>query len=381
MSSKFCRYSRTDTLPSLEAFARTCVSGLILDPDVPISAIFTSLFMHNPGHPITGTPIIHPAAMGSTRSSTNLSRKGTLFHRLQTFYGNATRPFALSSSTGYTSSSVGGATSAAASSATLISPASLGRKRPDSTPIPLEKTTSSSSTIVPTYSSQQQETLGLPFQFSMNLARDITRRNLPYLRHSWTRIDALSVIAFWITFILAQTGIERGNHHIGLFRALSVLRTARLLSITSGTTVSWHSMLYHGASGAHGRPPRQTIMHSLKIARPLLASVAYFVLFAVTLFSYVHFRQIWTWLTFPCSPLHRIIGIQSFKGSLRRSCYLEPTLGEPETLLTHQCGGYIDPGNFSVMPFITQDGRTVQPKGYICPLGQVCKVCPDISLW
>jgi hypothetical protein len=45
------------------------------------------------------------------------------------------------------------------------------------------------------------------------------------------------VIAFWITFILAQTGVEHGSHHIGLFRALSVLRTARLLAITSGTTV------------------------------------------------------------------------------------------------------------------------------------------------
>jgi hypothetical protein len=31
----------------------------------------------------------------------------------------------------------------------------------------------------------------------------------------------------------------------------------------------------------------QTIMRSLKTARPLLASVAYFVLFAMALFSYV----------------------------------------------------------------------------------------------
>lgn len=47
------------------------------------------------------------------------------------------------------------------------------------------------------------------------------------------------MIAFWITFVLAQTGVEHGAvHHIGVFRALSVLRIARLLSITSGTTVS-----------------------------------------------------------------------------------------------------------------------------------------------
>jgi hypothetical protein len=105
----------------------------------------------------------------------------------------------------------------------------------------LEKTPSSSSTVTagPTpYTPVTQDMLVLPFQFSMRLARDVTHRNLPYLRHSWTRIDALAVVAFWITFILAQTGVERGQYHIGIFRAFSVLRTARLLSITSGTTVS-----------------------------------------------------------------------------------------------------------------------------------------------
>lgn len=81
--------------------------------------------------------------------------------------------------------------------------------------------------------------------------------------------------------------------------------------------------------------------------------MAYFVLFAMALFS--------------------IFGIQTFKGSLRRSCYLEPTLGEPETQLGRSCGGYIDPGNFTVMPYITQGGRNVTIKGYICPVGQICK--------
>ena len=72
--------------------------------------------------------------------------------------------------------------------------------------------------------------------------------------------------------------------------------------------------------------------------------------------------------------LTRIIGTQTFKGSFRRSCYLQPTLGEPETQLSQVCGGYIDPGNFSIMPYITEDRRNVTIKGYICPVGQVCKV-------
>jgi hypothetical protein len=40
--------------------------------------------------------------------------------------------------------------------------------------------------------------------------------------------------------VLAEVGVERGGtHHLGVFRAMSVLRTARLLAISSGTTVSF----------------------------------------------------------------------------------------------------------------------------------------------
>ncbi|KAH8980165.1 Ion transport protein-domain-containing protein [Lactarius hatsudake] len=319
---------------SFEAFSRICVSGLILDPEVPIYAIFTSPFSTDHSiRPVSITPAVRSAAASPTHPITNLDRKGTLLHRLRSFYGNTTRPFALSSlSSRYDPPTPLGTTSAAASSTTLVNSTPLVRKRADTTATLLEKTPSSSSTATTQYITPAQDTLVLPFQFSMRLARNVTRRNLPYLRHSWTRIDAIAVVAFWISFVLAQTGAERGRYHIGIFRALSVLRTARLLTITSGTT---------------------TIMRSLKTARPLLASVAYFVLFAMALFS--------------------IIGIQTFKGSLRRSCYLEPTLGEPETQLVRSCGGYIDPGNFTVMPYITQGGRNVTIKGYICPVGQICK--------
>jgi hypothetical protein len=222
---------------SFEAFSRMCVSGLILDPEVPIYAVFTSPFAHSI-RPVSTAPVVHSAA-ASTHPPTTLDRKGTLLHRLRSFYGNATRPFALSSPSRYNFPVPLGNASAAASSATLINPTPPARKRADTTATLLEKTASSSSTVAaPTPYPPAQEVLVLPFQFSMRLARDITRRNLPYLRHSWTRIDAIAVIAFWITFILAQTGVEHGRYHIGIFRALSVLRTARLLAITSGTTVS-----------------------------------------------------------------------------------------------------------------------------------------------
>ena len=69
-----------------------------------------------------------------------------------------------------------------------------------------------------------------------------------------------------MAFAIATLGVERegGGLRVGVFRALSVIRCARLLTVTSGTT---------------------TIMRSLKTARPLLQSVALFVVFAMVVFS------------------------------------------------------------------------------------------------
>jgi hypothetical protein len=130
--------------------------------------------------------------------------------------------------------------------------------------------------------SDKPGTVSLPFKLIIEQSHRSTRRNMPYLRQSWNRIDFLSIMCFWISFGLATGGIERGPLYIGIFRALSVLKVSRLLAVTSGTTVSvpqfcWFSML----------KDVQTIMRSLKTARPLLASVAYFVLFAMLLFSCV----------------------------------------------------------------------------------------------
>jgi hypothetical protein len=75
--------------------------------------------------------------------------------------------------------------------------------------------------------------------------------------------------------------------------------------------------------------------------------------------------------------LHRIIGVQSFAGSMRRTCVISPTLGEGRVLRDQQfCGGYIDPVSHNVTSYMQMDNKTSSepPKGYICPLGQVCMV-------
>src|ERR1700704_3505577 len=116
-----------------------CVSGLILDPQVPIRAIFTSFPIDNPPQPTTAAAIIRPALTTSTRSTTHLGRKGTILHRLRDFYGNVTRPFALPSHPSRYGPSPVPTTSAATSSATLVGPAPPGRKRTDTTATLLEK--------------------------------------------------------------------------------------------------------------------------------------------------------------------------------------------------------------------------------------------------
>ena len=96
----------------------------------------------------------------------------------------------------------------------------------------------------------------------------ISLRLVPYLRNPWTCIDLIAILSFWITLTLAATGVERSaSRHVGIFRALSVLRISRLLAITYGTAMHFASLI-----------------DSLKRARPLLLNVAYFVLFAVVLF-------------------------------------------------------------------------------------------------
>lgn len=72
---------------------------------------------------------------------------------------------------------------------------------------------------------------------------------MPWLRHSWSRIDAVAILGFWVAFGLAEAGVERGNSHVGVFRALSVLRTARLLTVTSGTTVSFIFLFFSWGRG------------------------------------------------------------------------------------------------------------------------------------
>ncbi|KAF8262096.1 hypothetical protein EI94DRAFT_734618 [Lactarius quietus] len=190
-------------LHNFEAFSRMCVSGLVLDK-----------FLSTLSSPIPFHPTIRHVP-----------------HQIRPLFTPwlppLTHPQALAvkvhSSTTYDFPAPLGATSAAASSPTLVDTTHPARKRADTSATLLEKAAASSSTVATaTPYPPPQETLVQPLQFSMRLERNITRRNLPYLRDSWTRIDVIAVATFCITCVLAQTGVERGRYHIGIFLVLSI---------------------------------------------------------------------------------------------------------------------------------------------------------------
>ena len=165
-----------------------------------------------------------------------------------------------------------------------------------------------------------------------------------FLRHSFNRLDFVAVLSFWISFVLGSAGVEH-QYHIYVFRMMSCLRILRLLGITSGTSV---------------------ILRSLKRAMPTLLNVAFLIGFFWLLFS--------------------IVGVQSFKSSLRRTCVFDGSLAYPPSDQGNNtqdqpppagnfqfCGGWLA-DNGTAMPWLKADGTvgTTDHKGYLCPVGSFC---------
>ncbi|KAG8828461.1 calcium channel protein, partial [Serendipita sp. 399] len=285
---------------TIEAICRTIVSGLLVDPEIPFTSLRVSLG--------------------------GLRRDGSITSKLSSMKPHFSHPSAGFGTIRTASSGNGPEENDSASwkektpSGFSVTPGSQLRSQ-------THASSNSGSRIGLRLNSED-----MPFQAAISKQMDITSTSRPYLRHSWNRVDAVAIVSFWIMFILCIFGKEKtAVEHLYIFRALSVLRTTRLLAITSGTT---------------------TIMTSLKRAAPQLVNVSFFVLFAVVLFS--------------------IVGVQSFKGSFRRSCRIVVD-GQPTINLEQQCGGHIDPNTLQPVGHLGVQSDGTKPKGYICPLGQVCQ--------
>ena len=160
-----------------------------------------------------------------------------------------------------------------------------------------------------------------------------------FLRHSFNRLDFVAVVSYWVSFTMQMSGVE-DSKHVYVFNMLSCLRILRLLNLTAGTSI---------------------ILRSLKKAAPLLVHVGFLIGFF--------------WLIFG------IIGVQSFKSSLRRTCVWVGDDGSgqnyslnvaPENI--QFCGGYLDAITGDSMPWLKSDGSngTNHAKGYICPQNSYC---------
>ncbi|KAG0368488.1 calcium channel protein, partial [Mortierella sp. AD032] len=150
---------------------------------------------------------------------------------------------------------------------------------------------------------------------------------VPFLRHTFSRIDFIAVVCFWVDFFLMIAGV-RGVY---LFKAVAAMRTLRLLNITAGSA---------------------TILRSLKKSAPLLVNIVLFIAFFFIIFS--------------------IVGVQAFKGSLSRRCVSQD---RTVTLNDTFCGGHYDPATpGNKLPYLSTDGvpSTTTAKGNICAMGFEC---------
>lgn len=101
------------------------------------------------------------------------------------------------------------------------------------------------STISRSFTNLMQGQQALPATLEEQQRYQLARR--AFLRHSFNRLDFVSVVSYWISFILGVTGIE-SQHHIYLFKMLSCLRILRLLALTHGTSVSLIPVVFHNVT-------------------------------------------------------------------------------------------------------------------------------------
>lgn len=166
---------------------------------------------------------------------------------------------------------------------------------------------------------------------------DFNSRNIPtqraYLRSSWNRIDFFSTISYWIEFFLTVS--PSNSHNVSLFRALACIRIIKLVDITDRISL---------------------ILKSLKFGASQLVDVSLFLIYFWVLFA--------------------IIGVQSFKSSLRRTCvWTNPSDPTDTYSSSNYCGGWLEPGTLKHMPYLFPDGTLNHaPKGFLCPVNSKCVV-------
>ncbi|KAH3664423.1 hypothetical protein WICMUC_005808 [Wickerhamomyces mucosus] len=157
-----------------------------------------------------------------------------------------------------------------------------------------------------------------------------------YLRTTWNRLDFVSTISFWINFVISIVPATQKDP-VSLFRALECLRIMRMINISDGIGL---------------------ILKSIKNGGSQLNDVFLFLLYFWVLYS--------------------IIGVQSFKLSLRRFCvWIDPNDPSNNYQTDQYCGGhYVRNASNDLVktPYYLYGNTTLAPhyKGFLCPVGSQC---------
>lgn len=154
-----------------------------------------------------------------------------------------------------------------------------------------------------------------------------------FLNNDWNRVDFVSILAFWISFIMSMnSGVDAGKYQI--FRSLMCLKMLRILNYSSSSRLFLKGI-------------KNAIFQSRKVIGFLLC--------------------FWILLS--------IIGVESFKSSLRRQCVWTNPNNSTDTFLNEFqfCGSYLEPITLKRLPYLNEDGSSSGSiKGFACPVNSVC---------
>lgn len=154
-----------------------------------------------------------------------------------------------------------------------------------------------------------------------------------YLRGDWNKIDTLSIVSFWVSFVLSMSGTDI-KMRCTVFRSLMCFKILRLFNLTNGTRIC-----LKGIRGAGSQCKEVTLF-----------LLCFWVFFA-------------------------IIGVQSFKTSLRRHCVWTDPSNSANTYENEFqfCGSYLNPQTKKSMPYLEISGiPSSQTKGFSCPIYSEC---------
>lgn len=171
-----------------------------------------------------------------------------------------------------------------------------------------------------------------------NLNTNVDLKNLKYpihyafLRNGWNRVDFIAIICFWISFFLSLNQSDIGKAQV--FRSLMCLKIFRLLNITKGSR-----MILRGLKDA-----------TLQSEQVLIFLVCFWILLS-------------------------IIGVESFKSSLRRHC-VWTNINDPSDIYVNEfqfCGSYLDPNTLKPLPYLDENHLSSGTiKGFTCPAYSKC---------